>query len=138
MTVGDVTRRAHETAYVVDEARWPLLVAIATEVAPDRVNDAIDEMYRAFESALARKERFVTLFDMRGAVSDAARRKRLAHWIDNHRSKLRSHHAAHAVIVESTFERGVVTAMLWLVPMFEHTRVFTDVQEAETWLRTKL
>lgn len=133
-----MTESGRQTAYVVDESRWPLLVAKATAVDPDRANEAIDEMYRAFEAALGRKQRFVTLFDMRGAVSDAARRKRLARWIDNHRSKLRSHHAAHAVIVESTFERGVVTAMLWLVPMFEHTRVFTDVKEAETWLRTRL
>lgn len=133
-----MSKHARETAYVVDDTRWPLLTAIATEVTTDRVSDAIDEMYRAFDAALARKERFTTLFDMRGAVSDAARRQRLAHWIDNHRSKLRSYHAAHAVIVESTFERGVVTAMLWLVPMFEHTRVFTDTQEAEAWLRTRL
>ena len=121
-----------QLAYVVDEARWPLVVLRATAAVDDP--DALNASYRALERVLAKQRRFLMLFDLRGASSSPSRRRRLLDWGLRHEQALRAYLGASGLVVGNGFERGFVTAMLWLQPVPWPMRVFSSLQEAEAWL----
>ena len=123
---------AERMAYEIDDARWPLLVARATKLLSEP--DAVDASYRKLESILKRDQRFLLVFDMRGAISSPGRRRRFLAWGESHADVLTRLLVASAVVAASNVERGFVTAALWLrTPPFP-MRVFTSASEAETWL----
>jgi hypothetical protein len=119
-------------AYAIADARWPLVTARATEFVDDPA--ALDPSYRKLEQILARKELFVLLFDMRGATSTSARRRRLFAWCDQHSDALTNLILAGAIVAASSLERGFVTAGLWVRSPAWPMRVFSDSPEAEAWL----
>jgi hypothetical protein len=119
-------------AYAILDARWPLVSARATEFIDDP--DALDPSYRALEAILARQQHFVLLYDVRGASSTAARRRRLFAWCDEHADALTHLILAGAVVASSSVERGFVTAGLWVRSPPWPMRVFADSPEAEAWL----
>lgn len=119
-------------AYKVDESRWPLVVITPTEVVKDPV--AMDVAYEAFEAFAAKRRPFVLLLDIRGAVSDPARRKRLTAWTEDRRAWFDECLIATGVVVGSAVERGFVTAALWLLSPSTEVRVFTDRPLAVEWL----
>lgn len=120
--------------YAIDDSRWPLLVARATEYLSDEM--AVDASYRKLEQILKREELFVLVFDMRGATSTSARRKRFREWGLQHEDALTRLIVAAAVVARSSIERGFVTASLWLAAPVFPMRVFTDSADAESWLLT--
>ena len=69
---------ADRMAYAVDDTRWPLVIARATEFNADI--SALDASYAKLDAILARGRPFALMFDMRGAVSSPARRQRLHQW----------------------------------------------------------
>lgn len=119
-------------AYVVDDSRWPVLALRPTPWVDDPA--ALDATYRALERVLAKRRRMLMLFDLRGASSSPARRRRLLEWGLRHEIELRAYLGASALVVGNGFERGFVTAMLWLHPMPWPMRVFSSRDEAEAWL----
>jgi hypothetical protein len=121
-----------QLAYLVDDRRLPLLVLRATSAVDDP--DALDATYRALEQVLAKRQRFLMLFDLRGASSSPGRRRRLLDWGLRHQQELRAYLGASALVVGNGFERGFVTAMMWLHPVPWPMRVFSSVAEAEAWL----
>lgn len=121
-----------QLAYVVDDGRLPLLVLRATPAVDDP--QALDASYRALERVLAKRTRILMLFDLRGASSSPSRRRRLLDWGLRHERELRTYLAASALVVGNGFERGIVTAMLWLQPVPWPMRVFSSVEDAEMWL----
>ena len=123
-------------AYAIDDSRWPLLVSSATEFINDP--DALEASYRRLEQILTRKQRFVLIFDMRGAASSSARRKKFIEWCERNSEGLTTYLVAGAVIVGSSVERGFATATMWLRTPPWPTKVFEDPREAEAWLRTLL
>jgi hypothetical protein len=123
-------------AYAVDVSRWPLVVIGATDAVRD--NRALEATYAAIEAALARRQPFVAMIDVRGAVSDPTRRKRMIGFVQDRRAQLDHFLLATAAVVGSGLERGIVTAALWLLPGTANVRVFTDRNEAEAWLRQEL
>ena len=122
-----------QPAYVVDDGRWPV-VSIRPTAAVDDVA-ALDATYRAVERVLDRAGRFVLLFDLRGARSSPSRRRRLLDWGLQRKAKIEACIGATAVVVGTGFERGFVTAMLWLHPLPWPIRVFSSPADAEAWLR---
>lgn len=123
-------------AYSVDTSRWPLCTISSTPAVRD--NAALENTYVAVQALLARRERFTCLIDVRGAYSEPSRRKRMMGFIQEHRAALDHYLVATAAVVGSSVERGVVTAALWLLPGTANIRVFTDANDAETWLRSEL
>lgn len=121
-----------QLAYVVDDSRWPLLALRPTASVDDPA--ALDATYRALERVLAKRRRMLMLFDLRGARSSPARRRRLLEWGLRHEVELRAYLGASALVVGNGLERGFVTAMLWLHPMPWPVRVFSSRDEAEAWL----
>jgi hypothetical protein len=121
-----------QLAYLVDDRRLPLVALRATAAVDDPA--ALDATYRALEQVLARRQRFLMLFDLRGASSSPSRRRRLLEWGLRHEPELRAYLGASALVVGNGLERGFVTAMLWLHPVPWPMRVFSSVAEAEAWL----
>lgn len=123
-------------AYAVDASRWPLVTIGATAAVRD--NGALEATYAAADLLLARRQPFVTLIDVRGAVSDPTRRKRMMTFVQERRPQFDHFLIATAAVVGSGLERGIVTAALWLLPGKPNIRVFTDRNEAEAWLRQEV
>lgn len=125
---------AERMGYDIDDSRWPLLVARATQYLNDPV--AADASYRALERILKRDERFLLVFDMRGASSTSARRRKFVEWGERNSEALTRLLVAGAIVAATSMERGFVTAALWLrTPPFP-MRVFADAVDAEAWLLT--
>ena len=119
-------------AYAIDVSRWPLVRLRATSAVDSTA--ALDVTYRDLEQLLARRGRFLLLFDLRGARSSPSRRRRLLDWGLAHESELRALVGAMALVAGTSLERGFVTALLWLQPVPWPQRVFSSASEAETWL----
>jgi hypothetical protein len=123
---------AERMGYDIDDSRWPLLVARATQYLSDPA--ALDASYRKLESLLQREQRFLLVFDMRGASSSSSRRRRFLEWGETHADALTRLLVASAIVAASSIERGFVTAALWVrTPAFP-MRVFASSAEAEAWL----
>lgn len=123
---------AERMGYDIDDSRWPLLVARATEHLSDPA--AADASYRALELILQREQRFMLVFDMRGASSSPTRRRKFLEWGERHADVLTRLLVAGAIVAVSSIERGFVTASLWLrTPPFP-MRVFAEPNAAEAWL----
>jgi hypothetical protein len=123
-------RKVYDMAYAVDDSRWPLVVARA--IAHEPV--ALAAGYRKLEAILERKQRFLLLFDMRGATSTSARRRSFLEWCERHANALTTLLAAAAVVAGSPIERGFVTAALWVSTPPYPMRVFANASDAEAWL----
>ena len=121
-------------AYTLDTSRAPLVVVRATAAVDDEA--AIAAWYAGVDAFLARNQRFVSLMDMRGAPSDATRRKRFMAFISARKEHVRRLCIAHAGVVGSTLERGFFTAYLWLVgdEVYVPVKLFDAELEAEAWL----
>jgi len=122
-------------AYAVDDSRWPVVTVRPTELVNDIA--ALDGTYRALELLLARRQRFRVLLDLRGGASSPRRRQRFLDWGKRHAIDLTSYLAAIAIVVGTSFERGIVTAVTWMYAPPWALRVFSDRAEAETWLASE-
>ena len=121
-------------AYTLDTSRRPLVIIRATDAVDDP--DAIAAWYSDVDAFFARGERFVSLSDMRGAPSDAARRKRFMAFIRPRRAIIQRLCIAHAMIARSTIELGFVTAYLWLGgdDVYVPVKLFDSEPAATEWL----
>lgn len=123
-------------AYDVDTSRWPIVTMRATALVADM--DALERTYVLMNDVLARRERFATVLDLRGAHSSAERRKKFSDWVRHNNSTIRRYGVAMAVVAGSTLERGFVTAATWLFTSPVPMRVFESTVEAERWLNEQL
>lgn len=123
--------------YRVDESRWPLAIFESPGARHPAEIDQ-DSFYTELDRLLARGERFATLHDLTGTRPDAKRRRRFTDWTTQNEAILRSRLAAHAVVVDSAFLRGIITAVLWMTTPPCPMRVFDDRLEAERWLLAEL
>lgn len=117
---------------------WPLVVL---DLPPDVDPRAVDQQsfFQQLDALLERGERFATMHDLRRAERlDAARRKRFADWMKLRDDRLRKLIIAHAPVVETSIQRGAITALLWFVTPPAETRIFTDPLEARVWLRERI
>ncbi|MEY4582539.1 MAG: hypothetical protein RL701_7242 [Pseudomonadota bacterium] len=118
--------------YEMDDTRWPLLVARATEHLGDAA--ATEASYRKLEAILLREQRFMVVFDLRGASSTPDRRRKFFEWGKRNADSLKRLIVASAIIAGSSIERGFVTAGLWVSTPPWPMRVFATSSEAEAWL----
>lgn len=123
--------------YRIDEGRWPIAIFESPGARlPGEIDS--DSFYVELDRLLARGERFATLHDLRGTRPDAARRRRFTDWVETNKSELSRWLAAHAVVVDSTLLRGIITAVLWMTAPPCPMRVFDDRAEAERWLASMI
>lgn len=118
--------------YEINDTRWPLVIARATEHLSDPA--ATESSYRKLESLLRREQRFLLVFDMRGASSTPGRRQKFRAWCNSHEDELTRLLAAAAIVAASSIERGFVTASMWIRTPPWPMRVFAEPNEAEQWL----
>ena len=121
-----------------NETDWPI---VRLELPPEaRVREIDhDSFYGLIEALLAKGGRFATLQDMRPVgIMDPMRRKRYTDWVRAREPALRRHLIAHAMVVDSNLQRGVTTAVLWVVEPPVPIQQFTDPDEARAWLKEKV
>ena len=125
--------------WICNETDWPI---VSLELPPEARVRGIDHdsFYERIEALLAKGGRFATLQDMRPVgLMDPVRRKRYTDWVQAQAPALRRHVIAHALVIESNLQRGVNTAVLWVVQQPPvPIEQFTDMNEARAWLREKV
>lgn len=94
---------------------WPLAVATFSDGFAD---DDYDAMFAHFNEAFARRERFVTLNDVRAQKSmpNAKQRARVAEWTRKIEPLIAQYSLGYAIVVLSPIARGALTAIDWLNP----------------------
>ncbi|HLT37039.1 MAG TPA: hypothetical protein VK034_12160 [Enhygromyxa sp.] len=120
--------------FVADLRDWPIL-----RMRSPTSDVHIESFFSIIDDALSREAVFVSIHDTRGMPNlNAVQRRKFADYIQRREEPLGRWIAAHAVIVGSAIERGIVTAVLWLKPAPFPVKVFSTPQEAETWAIAKL
>ena len=124
--------------YVLELGDWPL-AKIYAPVACDPADLDPDSFYRHTDALLARETPFALLYDLRnsGGLS-AARRKRFVDYVEANHDAVCRYLVAYASLVDNELQRGVLTAVLWILKPPSPQRAFTSEVEARVWLNTSL
>lgn len=123
--------------YVVDESRLPLVIFESPGSIPAREID-MDSFYAEIDRFLALRKPFATLHDLRGQAPDANRRKRFTSFIESRFEAMAQRLVAHAVVIDSSIQANVLTAVLWIIRSPCPMKVFSDRAEAEAWLASEV
>jgi hypothetical protein len=123
----------HNTSWVVDLARWPL-VSIRPPSSGSDEDGELARFYQALEHLVSRRRPYTVLYDVRGVFISASRRDRMTEWTNSNDSSIRTHMIALAVVVSSETERSQVMAGFWSLKQSYHARIFESPEEAEHWL----
>ena len=130
----------HNTSWVVDIERWPLVCVrphASGRIGETHHADAnieLDEFYQSLEQIFVRRRPYVVLYDVRGASISASRRDRIIEWSSRKDDSIRTYMIALAVVVSSEAERAHVTAGFWSLKQSYHARIFESLEDAERWL----
>jgi hypothetical protein len=117
---------------------WPIAIF---ELPPNTEAREIDQdsFYEQAEALLAKGERFASMHDVRFAGRmDAVRRRVFTEWVRRHETALGRQVIAHAVIVGSSLQQGVITALRWVMKIPMPMQVFTDPHEGRAWLKERV
>ena len=125
--------RDHNTSWIVDLERWPLVIIRPPSSGPDEEGE-LARFYQALEQLLSRRRPYAVLYDVRGVFLSAPRRGRMTEWTNKNDSSIRTHMIALAVVVSSETERSQVMAAFWSFRQSYHARIFEHPEEAEQWL----
>jgi hypothetical protein len=125
-------------SYQASLSHWPLVIFESPgALAPEQIDQ--ESFYREAERLLNRRERFALLHDLRGTLPmDASRRKKFTDFVREKDELLRLRLVAHAVVISSVFQKGLITAILWVVNSPCPMKVFNNRELAEEWLRSEL
>ena len=120
--------------FIVDEVDWPHVRVRVNDV---EVTDAdLLASVTSLGAIAKRGERYTLLIDARGARPLGARQRQiLAEASRATEAEATRNCAASAIIVSNAIMRGVMTALHWLKPTGYPERSFTDIGEAEAWVR---
>jgi len=126
--------RSNANPFVVDDRQWPLI-----RISSPTSSVNVESFFEIIDRCLQKKAVFASVHDIRGLPAlDALQRKKFAEYIKSRHANLQRFISAHAVVVRSSIERGVVTAVLWLSPAPFPVRVFESPADAEEWAREQL
>jgi hypothetical protein len=124
--------------WICNVREWPIAILELPPGADARDVDQ-DSFYEHVEGLLAKGQRFATMHDVRWAGRlDPVRRKKFADWVRAKTPELRPKLIAHAAVVLSGFQQGVITALLWVFEAPAPMKVFTDPNDARKWLRERI
>ncbi|HVZ35104.1 MAG TPA: hypothetical protein VG963_21910 [Polyangiaceae bacterium] len=118
-------------AITVDSSRWPILCARLPASSTDReVQDYLDQL-RAFRE---RREPYALIIEASASRGFSARQRKMqADYIQSGMQLSRVYLRAFAFVADSPFQRGMLTAILWLNPPEWPHRIFRSTGEAIVW-----
>lgn len=129
---------APKVDYLLDTLEFPLCRISAPEGCdPTRIDP--DSFYAHTDSLLQLHEPFALLYDLRhsGALS-AERRQRFARYVTANEALVSRYLVAFASVVETSWQQGLLTAVLWILRPPRPQRAFTEEREAVDWLGRQL
>ena len=120
-----------------DVTQWPLVVIVAPA---DGASDAEMEQHLANIAALyERGAPFAMVVDVSAAPPPPASQRRvLADALASHERARPGQLLGLAMVVSSTIQRGIITAISWAFPAPYPLSVFVDRDEAVTWARAEM
>lgn len=121
---------------ILDESNWPIVrVTWKGEVSAED----IDAHFAAMKVLIERGQRFglvMSIIELDNPTP--ALRKRVTEHLANMRGPAKDVIVCNAHVVSSTTMRGILTAIYWVSPPPFLTKVFTDLFQAEEWVRSRL
>lgn len=125
------------TAPRYDESRWPLVSVCLPQA---ELNDQeFDAFLDKLDGLFLRMQRFAVLLDARVAPALAPRRRKA---VATRANAAQERHpglmVGFAVVLSSPVQRGVFTAIHWLLRRSDNTRAHATLAEAEAWLLERL
>jgi hypothetical protein len=120
--------------------RLDLAPLVVFTIHGDMSLDDIDAMFESWRTVFARKERFVSLSDARGAKSmpSAKERARVAEGIRSIESLSVRYSLGNATIVSSPLIRGALTAIEWIQKPKVASAYFGSMIEGCDWCMGRL
>lgn len=120
----------------VDRTEWPLAEICLDE---SERTSGVEQYVAALVDLALRGESYAVLVDIRDqAELDAVQRRRLATLLDRQRETLASGLVGQAIVTKNVLQRGVVTAIQWMMEEPGSCRVFDSRLDAIRWLRREL
>lgn len=104
---------------------------------PDvELEEALDGMKRELEKAYSEKRMigYVSISTPDTSMT-SKQRARIAEWIRQETPLIKLACAGHALVIPGAVQRGVFTAIMWLVTVPMPIRAFASSDEGEAWLR---
>ena len=122
--------------YEWDESEWPL---VRVKVHPTFTPVDQEGMFVRFRQMLERKTRCVLVHDSRQAPpASAVARQRVVQAMGELEPLATRYMAGVAVVLSSTVQRGILTAILWVRPAPYPLQVVATVEAGEAWARERL
>jgi hypothetical protein len=119
-----------------DETEWPLVIVTMPRAAMthEEFEDHLTHIATYYQRGA-----FGLLVDTRDSFPlDANQRRMVADEIEVNEARYPRTNRGVAVVMTSAVQRGVLRAITWLTsPKFE-MEAFSNLEEAKTWLRTKV
>ncbi|NUP11924.1 MAG: hypothetical protein HOW73_38245 [Polyangiaceae bacterium] len=129
---------ARSTPPIEFETRYFPLVVVVLHGLP--TDSEYQWMFIEWERIYARREKFLALTDARNVTDRAPPKQRamLADWTRKTEPLLLPYSCGSAIIVESAWVRGALTAIHWLHKPKVPQAYFTKVPEAYDWAASRL
>lgn len=117
---------------IIDRTSLPML---QLRYVGDYSDAELDKFLSELDALLKQPGRKVCVFDLTKAATGTARQRNAqGAWIAKNEQALARDFAAAAIITESAFIRGTVTAIFWIRPLPFPTRVVATFEAADAWL----
>jgi hypothetical protein len=122
--------------FSISSRDWPL---VTVELERSFSDADLLRYLHAIKEILARREPYVMVTDatLSGGISAGSRRV-LSDFITEHRAAFDGYQLGDALLLRSSIQRGMLTALTWLAPMPGHVRGFAERSEAMVWLEDRL
>lgn len=120
-----------------DDKDWPLFRVVVPRT--DMSDDEFAQFLATLDALPQRATKYAILIDVRGAPPLSAKRRQL---LGEHGNAAYARYPAAitgvAIVLNTALQRGIFTAIHWMMRQPHHVRAFTSPAEAEVWLRGRL
>jgi hypothetical protein len=121
--------------YEVDDSRFPLVIVRYRGLLDD---EAFEAYLQRLQEVRSRGPNVAVLDATHAGYLPASQRRRQAEWLREHAGMMRDNSLGTAFVIPSTLIRGVLTAILWIVPMPGPHVVVETHEQGEEWARARL
>lgn len=97
-----------------------------------------ESFFEVAERALREHPRHGAVIDLEGSQADSVRRRRLVAWVERRADLIQSRLVAVGLVAHNPVERGVITAVLWMIRPALPVAVFAERSEAISWVAERL
>jgi hypothetical protein len=119
------------TGIAQNSTQWPLVVFTYTGNYSEA--DVVTHL-QGFEQLVRAGRRCALVFQLTGSrVFSAKERSLFAQFVRAHSTALKQVCAVAGVVTTNPLHNGVLTAVAWVVPMPCPVKVFSRIQDAESW-----